>query len=334
MAAPHPVIRFEDVVKTYRLGKSQYPTIKEWILNPGGGRRRPIFQALDRISFSVNQGEVLGLIGENGSGKSTVLKLIAGISSPTSGQIQVEGRVSSLLEIGTGFHPEMTGRENIFLSGALLGIPQETIHAAFEDIVRFAELEKFIDTPVKHYSSGMYMRLGFSVATRVNPDILLIDEVLAVGDDIFQKKCKDVIRHMGDQGKTLVFVSHDLGSVNEICSRCLLLDKGSIVADGLPREVIHEYEKRIFDRKFADSAFSQSWFTRAGTMEARITDVRMLDHQDNPTRHFQMGKAVTFEFDYDCRRRIENAGFGVSIAQNDNVVFGRRPINAMSRFPH
>jgi len=316
------VIQFNEVVKEYRLGKSRHPTLKEWLLKPHEGRSRKWFRALDSVSFAVSQGEVLGLIGENGSGKSTILKLIAGITSPASGSVRVRGRVSSLLEIGTGFHPEMTGRENIYLSGALLGIPQEVIRDSFDDIVRFAELEKFVDTPVKYYSSGMYMRLGFSIATRVNPDILLVDEVFAVGDEIFQKKCKDVIRRMSDLEKTLIFVSHDLSAVNEICSRCLLLEQGKVVADGPPRETIHEYEKRIFDRKYAETAYSQRWFTRGGTMEARVTQVRMLNREGQSFRHFRVGDSVRFEIEYESRRRIEGAGFGFSIARDDYPVFG------------
>ncbi len=333
MSDSRPVILFDQAVKEFRLGKSQYPTLKEWLLQgkPGGGRKR--FRALDGVSFQVRQGEVVGLIGENGSGKSTILKLIAGITAPTSGRVEVQGRVSSLLEVGTGFHPEMTGRENIFLSGALLGIPAETIRASFDDIVRFADLEAFIDTPVKHYSSGMYMRLGFSIATRIDPDILLIDEVLAVGDEIFQKKCKDVIRHLADRGKTLIFVSHDLAAVSEICTRCLLLEHGHVVADGLPREAIHEYERRIFDRKYAESAYRQPWFTRAGTMEARVLEVRMLDREGKPSRHFRTGQPVTFECEYECKRKIDNAGFGLSIARDDSVVFGTTTYQCQAPVP-
>jgi len=316
-----PAIVFENVSKDYRLGKSQYPTLKEWLLNLHKWEGRKRFRALEGVSFAVEQGQVLGVIGENGSGKSTILKLIAGITAPASGSVHVNGRVGSLLEIGTGFHPEMTGRENIYLSGALLGIPRRTIDEAFDEIVRFAELEQFIDTPVKHYSSGMYMRLGFSVATRVDPDILLTDEVLAVGDEVFQKKCKDVILQMADAGKTLVFVSHDLGAVTEICSRCLLLAHGRIVADGAPRETIHEYQKRIFDRKFADTALPQLWLTRGGTMEAKITAVRILDGLGRPQQHFRIGQPIQFEVEYECSRRIEKAGFGMSIARDDQVVF-------------
>jgi lipopolysaccharide transport system ATP-binding protein len=318
------VIRFEEVQKEYRLGKSVHPTLKEWLLRPGARSRRKKFRALDRVSFSVVRGQVLGLIGENGSGKSTILKLIAGVSHPDRGQVQVSGRVSSLLEIGTGFHPEMTGRENVFLSGALLGISQSVLEDSFEDIVQFAELEDFIDTPVKHYSSGMYMRLGFSVATRVDPDILLIDEVLAVGDEIFQKKCKEVILQMAARGKTLIFVSHDLGSVAEICNRCLLIEKGQIVTDGLPREAIYEYHKRTFDRKasISEKAEEMPWFTRAGTMEVKINEVRLSNQKGEKTRHFSIGEPIAVEIEYECRHRVESAGFGLSISRDDQVLFG------------
>jgi lipopolysaccharide transport system ATP-binding protein len=199
------------------------------------------FWALRDVNFGIYAGEAVGIIGENGSGKSTTLKLISRILEPTSGSVSVRGKVSALLELGTGFHPDLTGRENIFLNGSLLGVPRKEMQQRYESIVDFAELHEFIDTPIKHYSSGMVMRLGFAVAISVNPDILLTDEVLAVGDEAFQRKCLDYIAGLRRRGVTIVFVSHALDAVRSLCRRVIWLDRGRIVADGPSGEVIDRY---------------------------------------------------------------------------------------------
>ena len=200
--------------------------------------------ALDDVSFSVPRGEALGIVGPNGSGKSTLLKLLAGITAPSAGEIVIRGRLSALIEVGSGFHPELTGRENVFLSGALLGMKRREIATRFSQIVDFAGVAPFIDTPVKWYSSGMYVRLGFSVAAHLNPDILLVDEVLAVGDMGFQEQCIARIRELRRSGTTLVFISHDLHAVEQLCDRAMLIDHGRIVTAGAPAPVIAEYRKR------------------------------------------------------------------------------------------
>lgn len=199
------------------------------------------FWALKDIDLEIQQGERIGVIGRNGAGKSTLLKLMSRITDPTSGKISINGRIASLLEVGTGFHPELTGRENIFLNGAILGMRHQEIKRKFDEIVDFSDVEKFLDTPVKHYSSGMHMRLAFSVAAHLDPEILVVDEVLAVGDAQFQKKCLGKMKEVGDDGRTVIFVSHSMPTIVSLCSRCVLLDKGQVVKNGNPSDVIIDY---------------------------------------------------------------------------------------------
>ena len=234
------VIEFESVSKRFRLREGR--TLREFMPAFFSGRGwSPPFYALHDVSFSVEQGETFGIIGHNGSGKSTLLKLIADVMAPSEGVVRVVGLVSPLIELGAGFHPDMTGRENIFLNASILGMPNRKIGARFSDIVAFSELAEFIDTPVKRYSSGMYVRLGFAVAAHSDPDILLVDEVLAVGDASFQQKCFDKIREFQRQGVTIVLVSHALSLVEQFCHRALLLDHGRVTAEGSPQDVVHRY---------------------------------------------------------------------------------------------
>ena len=244
-------IRVEGLSKRYRLvagaGRSRYKTLQEDLLalpRRLAGRQRPKeeFWALRDISFEVKQGEVLGIIGRNGAGKSTLLKILSRITEPTRGQAEIYGRVGSLLEVGTGFHSELTGRENIYLSGAVLGMTRQEVRRKFDEIVAFAGVEQFLDTPAKHYSSGMYMRLAFAVAAHLEPEILLIDEVLAVGDAEFQKKCLGKMSEVAKAGRTVLFVSHNMSAVEALCHTALLLDKGGIVmADDHVRSVVDRY---------------------------------------------------------------------------------------------
>lgn len=241
----NPVISLKNVTKKF--SKQEDKTFKEFLPNLLLGKTwAKQLVALDNISFEVEKGEILGVIGKNGSGKSTLLKLIAGVTAPTSGGITIREKVAPLIELGTGFHHELTGLENIYLNAAILGMHKKEIEQVLDKIVEFSELKEFINVPVKHYSSGMYMRLGFSVAIYVNAPILLIDEVLAVGDASFQKKCTDYLKSVKESGeKTIIFVSHDEGAIKKLCDRILLLSSGRLIADGNPEDVLKKYSRLL-----------------------------------------------------------------------------------------
>jgi len=245
MALAPGTIEVERLTKSFRLYAEQYSTLKERALHLG---RIPYqeFDAIRDIDFTVNPGTVLGLLGNNGSGKSTLLKCIARTIEPTSGHLRREGSLAALLELGAGFHPELTGRENVFLAGSIMGHTRRTIGAVFDEIVAFAELEEFIDNQVKHYSSGMYARLGFALAVSMEPDILLIDEILAVGDEAFQQKSFDKIRSFRKRGVTMIFVTHDTDLAVSICDEIIALDRGQAIARGTPEEVARTYRKQLF----------------------------------------------------------------------------------------
>ena len=250
-------IVIEKLGKQYAIGttsigdKTLGESITSWVTGPwrrfrqmaAGGQGNTTFWALKDVAFRVGVGEVIGIVGPNGAGKSTLLKVLSRITPPTEGYVDLTGRVSSLLEVGTGFHPELTGRENVFLNGAILGMFRAEIVRKFDAIVAFAELERFIDTPVKHYSSGMYVRLAFSVAAHLEPEILIIDEVLSVGDLHFRNRCLGRMQDLRDEGRTVLFVSHDLTSVRQLCTRALLLRSGNVVADGTPGDITRQYER-------------------------------------------------------------------------------------------
>lgn len=233
------IIRVDSVIKEFRIQNTH--TLKDRLVWTLRGRRNQLtheFRALDDVSFRVNEGDSIALIGYNGSGKSTMLKLISGVMQPTAGKIGVRGRMAGLIEVGAGFHPDLTGRENVFLNGAILGMTRTEIEEAFDDIVRFSEIEQFIDTEVRFYSSGMFLRLAFSVAVHTDPDIFLIDEILAVGDEPFQRKCLDRIRQMQEMGRSLVIVSHDLNMVRELCTRGIMLQQGKLVVDDTAEKAV------------------------------------------------------------------------------------------------
>ena len=245
------VIKVEKLSKKYILGAKASSSFRE-LLNTkvksltksrkSNQEKENEFWAVKDVTFNVNDGERLGIIGRNGAGKSTILKMLSRITEPTSGRISISGRVASLLEVGTGFHPELTGRENIYLNGAILGMSRKEIKSKFDEIVSFAEVEKFLDTPVKRYSSGMYVRLAFAVAAHLEPEILIVDEVLAVGDAAFQKKCLGKMKDVSSNGRTVIFVSHNMGAIEQLCNRCILLDKGQIKMDSTDvRSVIKSY---------------------------------------------------------------------------------------------
>ena len=313
-------IRFEHVSRRFVLHHHRARSFQELVirlLQGQGNGRREVFWALSDVSFEIKRGEMVALIGANGAGKSTVLKLISRIIDPTSGRIVVNGRVGALLELGTGFHPDLTGRENIYLNGAILGLRRDEITRRLDDIIAFAEMERFIDVPVKHYSSGMYVRLGFSVAVHTEPDILLVDEVLAVGDAAFQRRCLERIDQMRANGTTIMFVSHDLNAVRQLCQRAIWLEKGYLVADGAPEVVVGEYATNSYIANAALAARREA--CRHGTGEVTIEEVRFLDSEGHLRDFFSTGESLTIEMRYRAHKLIERPVFGIAIHRSDGV---------------
>lgn len=287
------------------------PTLKE--------EPKEAFWALRDVSFSVEKGQTVGIIGPNAAGKSTVLKLISRIIEPTSGEIEVNGRVSALLELGAGFHPELTGRENIFLNGSILGLSRSEIEQRMDEIIAFAELERFIDMPVRHYSSGMYMRLGFSVAVHTEPDIVLVDEVLAVGDAAFQRKCLEEFHALRQRGITVLFVSHSAETVRQLCSRAIWLDEGQIVAGGPVEPVVARYLDQTWRNKSGIVTTSEEDQRRWGTSRVRISQARLLDEKGKERQSFRSGEPLIIEMQYLASEPIERPVFGVGIHRQDDL---------------
>src|SRR4030095_12824900 len=260
--------------------------------------------ALDDVNFEIRSGEVVGIIGRNGAGKSTLLKILSRITEPTRGFAEIHGRVGSLLEVGTGFHPELTGRENIYLNGAILGMRRVEIERKFDEIVAFSEVEQFIDTPVKRYSSGMYLRLAFAVADHLAPKILLVDEVLAVGAAEFQKKCLGKMGDVAQEGRTVIFVSHNMPAVQALCTRAILLRNGSVAIDGSTGDVLREYLGHLL----ATAAHpSEDNPPRRGDAPIRFTGARVLDADGRPVERLVAGTPMTLELTYENRTGAERA---------------------------
>ncbi|HET9705588.1 MAG TPA: ABC transporter ATP-binding protein [Vicinamibacterales bacterium] len=276
------------------------------------------FWALQDVSFDVRRGEVVGIIGRNGAGKSTLLKILSRITEPTSGRVELDGSVASLLEVGTGFHPELTGRENIFLNGAILGMSRVEIARKFDAIVAFAEVERFLDTPVKRYSSGMYVRLAFAVAAHLEPDILIVDEVLAVGDAVFQEKClaamKDVSR---SRGRTVLFVSHNLGAIQSLCESAMVLSQGRVSFRGGVEEAVRTYLHKDSARAVVDDL---SQCLRTGTGEARVLSVRLEDDEGRPASHFRMGEPLTVVVTARFQSPVQDPTFGVNVVTDTGIL--------------
>ncbi|MGH7697207.1 MAG: ABC transporter ATP-binding protein, partial [Candidatus Dormibacteria bacterium] len=290
---PDPVVRLEGVSKRFRIYHQRNTTLKQALVERGRGKYEE-FWAVRDVTVDVSEGESLGIIGENGSGKSTLLKCIAGILIQDRGEISVRGRLASLLEVGAGFHPDFSGRENVFLNGAILGLPRRYINSVLDEIVAFAELEQFIDNPVKTYSSGMYTRLGFSIAVHLDPDILVVDEVLAVGDEAFQRRCMERINALRASGRTLIFVSHAMGSVRSVCDRCLWMDHGLPRQLGRVDPVVQAYLDEVNKRE--EAALLK---TCAGEVDAspgrqgvQITSVAY-SGRDGPSVVFNTGDPLT-----------------------------------------
>lgn len=306
-----PIIEVNNISKKYRIGiKQPYYSLRDSIVGavksplqffkhyPTGknGLAKDEFWALKDLSFKVQPGEAVGIIGRNGAGKSTLLKVLSQITPPTKGNIILRGRVASLLEVGTGFHPELTGRENIFLNGAILGMRRWEINKKFDEIVDFASIEKFLDTPVKHYSSGMYMRLAFSVAAHLEPEILIVDEVLSVGDAEFQKKCLGKMRNVGREGRTVLFVSHNMLAVNNLCQRAILIDGGSIADDGDVNRVSEKYLKLA--QKQREKANIQEQIDKVSRNEVFKLDSLTIKQQGTHQSLLDNTKDIEIEFRY------------------------------------
>jgi len=323
-------IQVEDLHKSfrrYRL-KRGYSTLKSLFVNPFARRNQAQFvQVLKGVDLKVAPGQTIGLIGRNGSGKSTLLKIMAGIYAPTAGRVALAGRVSSLIELGAGFHPDFSGRENVFLNGAILGLAQEEVRDRFEEIVRFAELEEFIDSPVRTYSSGMYVRLGFSVAVNVDPEILLIDEVLAVGDESFSHKCEDKINEFKRVGKTIFLVTHDLGAVERFCHRAVWLEEGRIRAEGEPLRVSDDYRQFVARREdetlTAQAEPEREEVCRWGDGRVALENVQVLDAAGKRKAVFEPGEGLIVRFSYAMPGPVEDIIFGVALNKADGShVFG------------
>jgi lipopolysaccharide transport system ATP-binding protein len=318
------VIRFENVSKRFAMARSRPRSFQELLLGVAKGQLRSpseSFWALRDVDFDVARGETVGLVGPNGVGKSTILKLISRIIEPTSGEIRVDGRVGGLLELGAGFHHDLTGRENVYLNGSILGLDREEINRKFDKIVSFAELERFIDVPVKHYSSGMYLRLGFSVAIHTNPDILLVDEVLAVGDAAFQRKCIDKIHSMQSEGVTIILVSHDLNTIQDLCDTSIWLEEGRVAGIGPSERVVAEYLAAVREesaRGLRNSGASSS-ASRWGNRKVEITAVELLDASGEPRVMFTTGEPLVARIHYRAAERVEGPIFGIALYRNDGT---------------
>jgi lipopolysaccharide transport system ATP-binding protein len=333
-------IRVENLGKVYRIGAQQerYKTLRDSLAgavtgylhrlrNPKSvGRDENTFWALKDVSFEVKRGEAVGIIGRNGAGKSTLLKILSRITEPTEGRVRLHGRVASLLEVGTGFHAELTGRENIYLNGAILGMKRTEIERKFDEIVAFAEIEKFLDTPVKRYSSGMYVRLAFAVAAHLEPEILLVDEVLAVGDAAFQNKCLGKMQQVAGEGRTVLFVSHNMAAVQKLCTRACLLDNGKVVVQEGVNEVVARYLGR--SRELVHSWALADRVDRRGNGSMKFTKVTLLDRNENESAVIQSGEDVTIALNFEIRDQTETRAV-IRLSFTD--MYGQRLFMCLSR---
>lgn len=325
-------IRVENVGKVYRIGRREhYKTLRDALSDslyapfrsirnaarrgPKSGEDQDAIWALKDVSFEIRHGEVVGVIGRNGAGKSTLLKILSRITEPTKGEARIRGRVGSLLEVGTGFHPELTGRENIFLNGAILGMRKQEIEHKFDEIVAFAEVEKFIDTPVKHYSSGMYVRLAFAVAAHLEPEILLVDEVLAVGDTAFQKKCLGKMGEVARHGRTVLFVSHNMGAISRLCPRSLWLNAGQVVLDGPSNVVVKGYQSQHL-------TICPQWIRPVGEhsdVDFAFLSVTTKSSEGQPSSLFRGDEPIQMEIRYSVRRPLLGCQIGTRIYNSDGL---------------
>jgi len=335
----------QNLGKQYRIGEHQLPygTLRESVVRslnaiPRLVRRRGkapgrSIWALKEVNFEVKPGEVVGIIGRNGAGKSTLLKVLSRITEPTEGRIELRGRVASLLEVGTGFHAELTGRENIFLNGSIMGMKREEIERNFDEIVAFAEVSKFLDTAVKHYSSGMYVRLAFAVAAHLEPEILIVDEVLAVGDASFQRKCLDKMQEVSQHGRTVLFVSHNMPAITRLCARTILLDEGKVISDGPSHQVVNAYLKSGLG-----TTALREWPDRTkapGNDIARLLAVRVRSEENETRDAIDIRRAVGIEMEFEVLKPgnilvpnynfVNEEGVCVFIASDPDPEWRKRP---------
>jgi ABC-2 type transport system ATP-binding protein/lipopolysaccharide transport system ATP-binding protein len=312
-------IEVANLSKVFKLATERRDSLKERFVR-GGGRHEE-FWALRDVSLEVERGTTFGLIGHNGSGKSTLLKMLAGIYRPTSGSVAVNGRISALLELGAGFHGELTGRENVYLNGAILGLSRKQIDASMDKIIDFAGIEDFIDSPVKVYSSGMYVRLGFSIAVTVDPEILIVDEIIAVGDEEFQRKCFDHLFELRRQGTTIVLVSHGLGVVTDLCDNALWLDHGRMRAIGEVRDVVDEYLQDVNKKEAArgGDADESSGPIRLGSGEIRVNELEYLDGSGAAVPFLTAGEPCTVRMHYEATKDIPEAVFGLGFWHESGI---------------
>jgi ABC-type polysaccharide/polyol phosphate transport system ATPase subunit len=316
------IIHLEDVSVEYRAPQERIGTFKEYVIRLLEGKiKQQRFKALNGVNLEVNRGEVFGLIGPNGAGKSTLLKLVARVLRPTRGRVLVMGHVAPLLEVGAGFHPELTGRENIYLNGAMLGFSRQEMHEKFPRIVEFSELGDFIDAPLRTYSSGMSARLGFAVATDTQPDILIVDEILSVGDVAFQHKSFERIQAIKAQGATILLVSHTMSTIETMCQRAAWLHHGQIVSMGTAKEVVDRYLGRIYDEETAQliEESNRGYLPTAGNDHIQIKQVKILNSQDNEQHIFYTGEPMKVQIEYTAYQPISSLEVGIAIHRQDGV---------------
>jgi lipopolysaccharide transport system ATP-binding protein len=340
--------RAERLGKRYRVGcavtrgSSSYRTLQEELVRlatapwrrlrsgPTAGRDED-FWALRDVEFEIQSGEAVGIIGRNGAGKSTLLKILSRITKPTTGQVELRGRVGSLLEVGTGFHPELTGRENVYLNGAVLGMTRREIDRKFDEIVAFAEVEQFLETPVKRYSSGMYVRLAFAVAAHLEPEILIVDEVLAVGDLEFQRKCRGKMSQVAHSGRTVLFVSHHMPSIELLCTQVILLERGQLAAAGPVSDVVREYHRRIAD---AHGGGGESlWGIEGPEREQKLVRaMTLLDEQGEPTNYLPLGGQLVLRVDLQVGEPLDNPSIGIGFDDTlgQRLLTVRTPLSAQA----
>jgi ABC-type polysaccharide/polyol phosphate transport system ATPase subunit len=314
-----------DVSRRFLVYPQRHVTLKEAIVRRRHLRRKEIW-AVRNASFEIQPGEAVGVVGRNGSGKTTLLRMIAGIFRPTSGRLEVGGHVASLLELGAGFHPDFTGRENVYMNGAIHGLKRKYVTEKFDEIVSFAELESFIDVPVRTYSAGMYMRLGFSIAAHIDPDVLLLDEVFAVGDESFQRKCMGKILDLKARGRTLLFVSHSAPAVERLCERAMLLNGGELVADGPARDAIAQYQRMLAEEE--DPAERSVGLREWGTGEARVVGVRLEDGDRGERRQFLSGQPLVVRLAIAATKAIPPPRIAIEFRDANGSLLGESDAEA------